>query len=137
MLERNVQAAPPLAAVQDRELFETAQGGTPLDSTQCVALLKSAALTVDIKQSCMRQGNVHEQSSNDSTSDAAEDTHSDDTDDALAELEACVSRQRIPGSSMNKETWQSLDKATHLVWDMISLDDKAKILNYAMCSTNS
>ena len=43
-----------------------------------------------------------------------------------------MSRQRVPGSSMNKETWQSLEKATHLAWDMISPDDKAKILNHAM-----
>ena len=43
-----------------------------------------------------------------------------------------MGRQRVLGSSMNKETWQSLDKATHSAWDMISPDDKAKILNYAM-----
>ena len=33
---------------------------------------------------------------------------------------------------MNKETWQSLEKAAHSAWDKISPDDKAKILNYAM-----
>ena len=53
-------------------------------------------------------------------------------DDAMAELEACMSRQRVPGSSMNKDTWQSLEKATHSAWDIISPDDKAKILNCAM-----
>ena len=54
MLERNVQAAPSLAAVPDQELFEIARGGDPLDLSQCVALLKSAAATMDIKQSRMR-----------------------------------------------------------------------------------
>ena len=43
-----------------------------------------------------------------------------------------MSHQRVPGLSMNEETWQSLDEATHLAWDMISPDDKAKILNCAM-----
>ena len=33
---------------------------------------------------------------------------------------------------MNEDTWQSLDKAAHSAWDMISPDDKAKVLNYAM-----
>ena len=54
VLERNVQAAPPLAAVRDRELFEIARGGAPLNLSQCVALLKSAASTMDIKQSRLR-----------------------------------------------------------------------------------
>ena len=63
MLERNVQAAPPLAAVRDRELFEIARGGAPLGLAQCVALLKSAASTMDIKQSRLRRANIHEQSS--------------------------------------------------------------------------
>ena len=71
---------------------------------QCVALLKSAAATVDIKQAHMCQANVHEQSLDDATSDTAKDTCTDDTDDALAELKAHTSCQRIPGSSMNKET---------------------------------
>ena len=130
MLERNVQAAPPLAAVRDRELFEIARGGAPLNPSQCVALLKSAASTMDIKKSRLCQANVHEQSSDDT--EPAEETSTDDMDDALAELEACTSCQRVPGSSMNKETWQSLEKATHLAWDMISPNDKSKILNYAM-----
>ena len=43
-----------------------------------------------------------------------------------------MSRQRVPGSSMNKETWQSLEKAAHSAWDVISPEGKAKILNYAM-----
>ena len=33
---------------------------------------------------------------------------------------------------MDREAWQSLDKSTHLAWDMISPEDKAKILSYAM-----
>ena len=132
MLERNVQAAPPLAAVRDRELFEIARGGAPLGLAQYVALLKSAASTMDIKQSRLCRANIHEQSSDDTASAAAEDTSIDDMDAALAELEAHMSRQRVPGSSMNRETWQSLEKATHSAWDMISPDDKAKILNYAM-----
>ena len=129
MLERNVQAAPPLAAVRDRELFEIARGGAPLGLAQYVALLKSAASTMDIKQSRLRRANIHEQSSDDTASTTAEDTSTDDVDEALAELEAYMSRQRVPGSSMNKETWQSLEKATHSAWDMISPDDKAKILD--------
>ena len=52
MLERNVQAAPALVAARDCELFEIARGGPPLSLSQCIALLKSAAATVDIKHNC-------------------------------------------------------------------------------------
>ena len=48
----------------------------------------------------------------------------------LAALDAHMA-QRTPGSSMNKETWTSLDKNTQKVWDTITPADKAKILNYA------
>ena len=85
---------------------------------------------MDIKQSRLCRANVHEQHWDDT--EPAKDTSTDDVDDALAELEACMSCQSVPGSSMNKETWQSLDKATHSAWDMISPEDKAKILNCAM-----
>ena len=87
---------------------------------------------MDIKQSRLRKANVHEQSSDDTASEPAEDTSTHDMDNALAELEAHMSRQRVPGSSMKKETWQSHEKAAHLAWDMISPDDKAKILNCAV-----
>ena len=138
MLERNVQAAPSLVAVRDRELFEIARGGPPLSLSQYIALLKSAAATMDTKRNRTfgsRRGNVHE--SGESTSDNATDdrqSSGDDDDDAsaMAELEVFMTRQRTPGSSMDRATWQSLDKSTHSAWDMISPEDKAKILSYAM-----
>ena len=138
MLELNVQAAPALVAVRDRELFEIARGGPPLSLSQYIALFKSAAATMDSKPTCTfgsQRGNVHE--SGGSTGDNTnEDQHSsgDDDDDAsaMAELEVFMTRQHTPGSSMDRETWQSLDKSTHSAWDMISPEDKAKILSYAM-----
>ena len=63
-----------------------------------------------------------------------DDDHSsspdDDNHDELVELDAYLA-QRVPGSSMNKETWASLDSNTQKIWDTIPPDDKAKILNYA------
>ena len=50
----------------------------------------------------------------------------------MVELDAYLA-QRVPGSSMNKETWASLDSNTQKIWDTIPPDDKAKILNYAKC----
>ena len=102
--------------------------------TQYVALLKSAASTMDLKRSrgAARQGNVHDATA----SDDATSTDATTDDDELAQLEAYMSRQRVPGSSMDKETWQSLDKSTHSAWDMISPEDKAKILSYAMERAN-
>ena len=43
-----------------------------------------------------------------------------------------VAKQRAPGASMNKETWQSISKEGKAVWDKLSNGDKQKILQYTM-----
>ena len=43
-----------------------------------------------------------------------------------------VAKQRAPGASMNKETWQSISEEGKAVWDKLSNGDKQKILQYAM-----
>ena len=136
MLERSVSACTPLAEIKQRELYSLAQGNAPLTFNQYVALLMSAAQVLDSKRgtrlpSRNRQGNLHQIEGDPSPGD---DDHSSSPDDGnhdeLVELDAYLA-QRVPGSSMNKETWTSLDSNTQKIWDTIPPDDKAKILNYA------
>ena len=130
MLERNVLHCKPLAAVRNHELYEVARGRQPINLEQYVALLKSAAALADTQIAASRRGasrraNVHDASA------PSDDTFSvDDDDGALAELDAYMT-QRNPAASMDRTTWQSLDKSTHNAWDQISPADKAKILSYA------
>ena len=39
--------------------------------------------------------------------------------------------ERVPGSTMDRNTWDSLGKASKNAWDMITPSDEAAILNYA------
>ena len=128
MLERNVLHCKPLAAVRTHELYEVARGRQPINLEQYVALLKSAAALADTQMAAgsrgtSRRANVHD------TSTPDDGLFSDD-DEAVAELDAYM-MQRNPAASMDRSTWQSLDKATHTAWDQISPADKAKILSYA------
>ena len=66
-LERNVEAARPLNAVKERELFDVAKGAPKLALNQCTNLLKAAATIVDSRRKTRpsRQGNTHEIKDND------------------------------------------------------------------------
>ena len=137
MLERNIVDAKPLAAVRNQELFNIAQGGAPLTLDQYLSLLKSAAALMDVQRDLrptparparQRRANEHDlvgSGDDDHTSVASS------PNDDVAALDAFMAAQRVPGSSMNRDTWNSLDKATHSAWDLISPEDKAKILSYA------
>lgn len=46
-------------------------------------------------------------------------------------------RRRTPGSSMNKETWESVSKPGKTTWDEMSDEDKVKILAYAKSQAES
>jgi predicted Fe-S protein YdhL (DUF1289 family) len=46
-------------------------------------------------------------------------------------------RRRTPGSSMTKETWESVSKTGKVTWDEMSDEDKVKILAYAKARAES
>ena len=50
----------------------------------------------------------------------------------IADYAINMARQRAPGASMNKETWQSISEDGKAVWAKLSNRDKQKILQYAM-----
>ena len=132
MLDRNILNCKPLATIRTQEMFDTAKGKPPLTLDGYVALLDSAAALVDEQVAARpgpRHANIHEffsELEDDGTTDGESYDH-----DMIAQLDAFMSQQRTPAASMNRETWQSLDKATHSAWDQISPSDKAKILSYA------
>jgi hypothetical protein len=43
-----------------------------------------------------------------------------------------VMRRRVPGASMNKETWESLSAEGKATWDKLDEADKRKVLQYAL-----
>ena len=58
------------------------------------------------------------------------------SDDEESEVEQSefsihVTKGKMPGSSMNKETWNSLDKEEQAIWDKLKDSSKRKILQYA------
>ena len=132
MLERNVEAAKPLADVAAKERFDLAKGGVPLTIDQYFGLLKSQAAEMDksrIYRSRQRyDSNVHDSQPYDGDEEAgAPDEHTDST----LSIEAYAATQRTPGASMNKETWTSLTRKSQEIWDSLDPSEKAKILNYA------
>ena len=130
MLERNVLHCKPLAAVRTQELFNIAKGVAPLDLEQYVELLRSAASLVDTQQASSRRGSSRRANVHDAAAPSDTPSSNEDPSDDIAELDAYM-MQRNPAASMDRNTWQSLAKATHTAWDQISPEDKAKILSYA------
>ena len=51
----------------------------------------------------------------------------------LDELEVYMANQtrRLPGASMNKETWQAISNEGKVTWDKLNGADKKQILQYA------
>ena len=128
MLERNVMSCKPLAAIRTQELFDVAKGVPPLSLEQYIELLRSAAALADQQSALGRSGTSRRANVHDSSATADDDTDHDHSE--LDALDAFMAN-RNPAASMNRETWKSLDKATHTAWDQISPTDKAKILSYA------
>ena len=50
----------------------------------------------------------------------------------IQETEIHMTRTKLPGASMNKDTWNSLRKSEQEIWDKLQDSTKKKILQYAI-----
>lgn len=128
LLQAAVSPIGMLRGVSDRESERVVQGGTMFTYEEYLTVLKSTAAIYD-------EGKGGRDSRRDARLISYIETQEPevvDTDEENAAdyLVNAVSR-RMPGSSMDKETWSSLQQGTKDIWDKIDATDKLKILEYA------
>ena len=152
-LEASVSTCKPLREVSQREMERMAEGtsqGYTYD--QYVIALKSAAALADEGRSIKASRGVNIVEINKAYFDTEDDTSpmtaevnhtelnqdhdtdpvsTDEEDDSSALMAYKSNIKRQPGSTMNKETWNSLSSDTQTKWDSIQGGDKTKILRYS------
>jgi hypothetical protein len=96
------------------------RGFPPYSYDEYKALLESSAMTYDESKVASRSVNHHTIVSDDEESEVEQ-----------SEFSIHVTKGKMPGSSMNKETWNSLDKEEQAIWDKLKDSSKRKILQYA------
>jgi hypothetical protein len=119
LLQNAFSGVPFLRDVANREQEMAVRGFTMLGYHDYKYLLENAAAIYDEKFAQNRSVNLHDT------------LYEHDIDDDDRELSINVMKGKLVGSSMNKETWNSIGKENQTVWDQ--LDDRAKktILQYA------
>lgn len=125
--------------VTERETDRMITGGVPFTYEEYMISIKSTASKMDALRATRstRDANVMLYGEpNDDSDDPPPTTRRDINMAELYEIYEAKRRTfRDPSSfadTMNKETWNSLTKATQEVWDTITKEDKAKILEHAM-----
>lgn len=115
--------------VTDRETDRMVMGGSPFNYDEYMTVVKSVSSKIDVnrKSKNTRDVNVHE----------LEDDTSEGTVPVLGGYDINEVKRKFRNPSdyaaqMNKETWTSLSKEAQEIWDTISKEDKAKLLNYGM-----
>jgi hypothetical protein len=115
--------------VTDRETDRMIMGGTPFNYNEYMTAVKSVASKIDVtrKSKNSRDVNLH----------LLDDEGIEDIDLSSREYDINEVKRKFRNpsdyaSQMNKETWTSLSKETQEIWDNISKEDKAKLLNYGM-----
>lgn len=115
--------------VTDRETDRMIMGGTPFSYNEYMTAVKSVASKIDVtrKSKNPRDVNFH----------LLDDEGTEDIDLSSKEYDINEVKRKFRNpsdyaSQMNKETWTSLSKETQEIWDNISKEDKAKLLNYGM-----
>ena len=126
LLQNAVADVSMLLDVANQENQAVARGAPTFDFHQYLALLKSAAAHYDRRKfgGSRRDRSAHHTDITPNQDD--KDISNEITDYLVHEI-----RRRMPGSTMNKATWDSLSKEGRTVWDTLSDGDKKKILQYA------
>lgn len=126
LLQASMAGVTILRAVGDREQESIIRGGAPLNYGDYLALLRSQAALYDEQLSGRRSANTHELQVNVATS-------VDDCDvvDEINEFLVNAMQRRMPGASMDKDTWESLSPEGKATWDKLEASDKRKVLQYA------
>jgi hypothetical protein len=126
LLTAGVSTVAILRAVSDREQEALMRGGRPFGFNEYLAILKTAATLYDESAMGRRSVNLTELEFN------QEETTDEDIVEEINEFLVNVMRRRVPGASMNKETWESLSADGKATWDKLDEADKRKVLQYAL-----
>ena len=118
-----------LRDVTAREQEMIVRGLPPFTYESYKTVLESAAAVYD--ESKVTRRNVNNVGILDGAefSDTQDELHSFE---GLQEAEIHMSRTKLPGASMNKETWNALAKKEQDIWDQLEDATKKKILQYAI-----
>ena len=131
LLQRSVAGIQMLHDVQQRENERVALGGSLFTFHEYVMVLKTSATLYDEKRTRPSRGgrsiNSHTITGEDENGAAGQSMNMSQ----VAEYVINEMRRRTPGSSMNKETWDSVSKPGKTTWDEMSDEDKVKILAFA------
>ena len=120
MLQNAVSHVPFLRDVASREHEAMLRGYHPYSYDDYKALLESNATTYDESKVGKRSVNK--------LNIIMDDV---DNDEEQQEFEIHFTKGKVLGSTMNKETWNSLDKEEQALWDKLKDSTKRKILQYA------
>jgi hypothetical protein len=138
MLQNAVMQQQQLAMVATREFERIKDGHHPCTYAEYLALLESAASTYDANKAA--KSGVGRRSAFNAFSLNGMDEEDDDepiaAEDMAQEITEYVVNQMkrnrsLPGSKMNKETWDSLSEETKKLWDKFDDKEKRSILSYA------
>ena len=125
LLQNAVSEISMLLDVSNQDKQAMARGANALSFSEYLHLLKSAAALYDRRKlGRPSRGSIHHMEGTPTSDDQ-------DVTDEITTFLVNEMRRRVPGSTMNKTTWESLSKEGRSVWDTLSDGDKRKILQYA------
>ena len=124
LLERAVEGSRGLKDVKIRELHRIAEGHAPLDYPRYMHLLRETAKQIDKSKAYQRSRRTNVHMTNFDEIDPTDNGMNGESSDPLQVYLA----NRVPGSRMKGEIWGSLSKDTQGIWDQISDEEKAKII---------
>jgi hypothetical protein len=126
LLQNAVADISMLLDVSNQDKQAMARGAPSLNWHEYLHLIKSAASMYDRRKlGRPSRGSVNQL-------DVVSDRKDNNIATEITEYFVNEMRRRMPGSSMNKATWESLYKEGRTVWDTLSDGDKKKILQYAV-----
>jgi hypothetical protein len=121
LLEAAVSQVPMLLDVSNREQENIVRGVPPFNYVEYLQLVKSAASLYDQKKVGYRSVNMT----------TTEPTTDLEITNEITEFCVNQMKRRMPGSSMDKETWNALSEGGKKTWDALPDTDKLKVLQYA------
>jgi hypothetical protein len=129
LLQAAVSNVAMLRGVSDREQDRVISGGYYYTWAQYLQALKSSATTYDEGRVSRSGRSAHVTS----WVDPMDEPDSDPPDIPGADVEWSINemRRRMPGSQMNKKTWESLSPEGQRIWDTLNDKDKVAVLSYA------
>jgi hypothetical protein len=122
LLQASISGITMLRAVSDRETDRVIQKGPPFSYEEYLTAVKSSAALYD-EQKMGRRVTTHINNT----------MHHQEEHDPIEALDIHMANQmkRLPGASMNKDTWKTISDDGKVTWDKLSESDKKKILQYA------